>query len=142
VLATQFVKLDPGRSDRREDGDLETGLGPWDRLGALKIGQMFEQLDDSPYEVDLLAGNLPLDTTRMEQALEQYLDELDGLGGILTDLLASERLRPWLHGAALAAVGALVAHRSRRKGKSGAHGYAGRYDPESPLLLDGHLDET
>jgi hypothetical protein len=142
VLPTHSVKLYPGRSDLREDGGEEAGLGPWPRAGALTIAQMLEQVDDAPYEVDLLAMNLPQNMTCMEQAIEQYLDQVDGLGGILTDLLTSERLRPWLHGAALAAVGCVVAHRLRRKGKSDAHDCAGRYDPESPLLVDWHLEET
>jgi hypothetical protein len=119
----------------------EAGLGRWP--GALTLAQMLEQLEDVPQEVDLLAENLPCDTAGSEQAVEQYLDQVDGLGGILTDLLTSERLRPWLHGAALAAVGAVVAHRMRRKAKSDVHNGAGKRDePESPWLFDLHSAET
>jgi hypothetical protein len=142
VLTIHPVKLDLGRSDMMEDGGEETGLGPWAWAGALTIAQMLEPVDDSPYEVDLLASTLSQDTTCVEQAIEQCLDRVDGLGGILIDLLTSERLRPWLHGAALAAVGCVVARRLRRKGKSDAHEGAGTYDPESPLLVDWHLEET
>jgi hypothetical protein len=99
---------------------------------------MLDQVDDSPYEVDLLASTLPQDAA----SIEQYLDQADGLGGILIDLLTSERLRPWLQGAALAAVGCVVARRLRRKEESGFYDRAGRYDPESPLLVDWHLEET
>jgi hypothetical protein len=76
------------------------------------------------------------------QAIEQYLDQADGLGGILADLLTSERLRPWLHGAALVAVGSVLTHRLRRKAKSDARDSAGKYEPESSWLLDLNLEET
>jgi hypothetical protein len=135
------VHLHPGRSRLPEDGD-EAALDPWARARALTIAQMLEQLEDSPRELDQLAENLPLDTSSMGQAVEQYLDEVDGLAGILTDLLTSERLRPWLHGAALVAVGCVLAHRLRRKAKSDARDNAGRDEPECPWLLDPHLEET
>jgi hypothetical protein len=140
--AVYSVNLDPGRSRLPDDGDEQTALSPWARAAALTIAQMLEQLEDSPHDVDLLAENLPLEGASMEHAIEHYLDEVDGLGGILTDLLTSERLRPWLHGAALAAVGSVLAHRLRRKAKSDAREDAGRYEPESPWSLDWHLEET
>jgi hypothetical protein len=140
--AVYSVKLDPGWSRLPDDGDEPTALNPWTRAGALTIAQMLEQLEDSPHDVDLLAESLPLDAASMEQALEHYLDEVDGLGGILTDLLTSERLRPWLHGAALVTVGSVLAQRLRRKAKSDTHDCAGRYEPESPWPLDWHLEET
>jgi hypothetical protein len=142
VLRIASVNLDPGRSDLREDGGEQARLGPWAWPGALTIAQMLEQVDDSPYEVDQLADTLPQDATCIEQAIEQYLHQADGLGGILMDLLTSERLRTLLHGAALAAVGCVVARRLRRKGQSDAHDCAGTYDPESPLLVDWQLEET
>jgi hypothetical protein len=108
----------------------------------MAIAQMLEQLEDSPHEADVLAESIPLDRTAMEQAIEQYLDQVDGLGGILADLLTSEHLRPWLHGAALVAVGTVLAHRLRRKAKSDARESPGRYQPGSPWLLDPHLEET
>jgi hypothetical protein len=108
----------------------------------MTIAQLLEQLEDSPHEVDVLAESLPLDRTAMEQAIEQYLDQVDGLGGILADLLTSEHLRPWLHGAALVALSAVLAHRLRRKAKSNARDSVARYEPGSPWLLDPHLEEA
>jgi hypothetical protein len=136
------VDLDPGPLHRAEESEDQRDLGFWAGAGALTIAQMFEQLEDSPQEVDLLAENLPADATGLEQAVEQYLDQADGLGGILVDLLTSERLRPWLHGAALAAVSTVVAHRMRRKTKSKLHDEAGGDEPESPWFLDLHPEET
>jgi hypothetical protein len=136
-----FANGDAGRSRLPDDGDAEA-LSPWVRAGPLTIAQMLEQLEDTPYEVDRLAENLPLDPSSMGQVIAQYLDEVDGLAGILTDLLTSARLRPWLHGAALVALGSVLAHRLRRKAQSDARASSGREEPGSPWLLDLHLEET
>jgi hypothetical protein len=136
------VSLDPGPIPRGDGEHEDIGLGPWAGAGALTIAQMLEQLEDSPQEVDLLAETLPFDPAKWEQAIEQYLDRIDGLGGILTDLMTSPRLQPWLHGAALAAVGSVLAHRLRRKAKSAVRGGTGGIEPEGPWLLDLHPEET
>ena len=43
---------------------------------------------DSPRESDQLAESLPLDLAKLDQAIQHYLDQIDGVSDILADLMA------------------------------------------------------
>jgi hypothetical protein len=74
--------------------------------------------EDSPREGDQLAKSLPLDPAKLDRAIQHYLDQIDGVGGILADLLAGDGLHPWLMGAAVTCVAVVVARRYARRRRS------------------------
>ena len=71
--------------------------------------------DQSPCGTDRLAGMPAVDLSTLDLALRHYLDGADELGGELAGWLAADSLRPWLFGAAAAALACLAARRWNRK---------------------------
>ena len=73
---------------------------------------------DSPRESDQLAESLPLDLAKLDQAIQHYLDQIDGVSDILADLMAGDGPHPWLMGAAVTCVAVVVARRYARRRRS------------------------
>lgn len=73
---------------------------------------------DSPRESDQLAESLPLDLAKLDRAIQLYLDQIDGVSGILADLMAGDGPHPWLMGAAVTCVAVVVARRYARRRRS------------------------
>jgi len=81
---------------------------------AVALNRMIEKDENSPLEADRLAEFLPFDPAKLDQAIAQYLDQIDDLGGVLADLMRSDRLLHWLEGTALIAAASIVARRWKR----------------------------
>jgi hypothetical protein len=112
---------------------------------AIAIEQLLRWDAASPREVDWLAQSLPLNPANLEQAIARCLDQIDAAGGVLTDLLVSQRLLPWLQGAVLASAACVLAHQLRRKARSVAIaevGAPGEEGEDFPWLLDWRSEES
>jgi hypothetical protein len=103
---------DSARGNRVEGG---TGIAGLARAAANALNRMRDQDGGSPLEADQLAESLPFDPETLDQAIAQYLDQIDEVGGVLAELLGSDRLLPWLEGAALASAASIVARRWHRR---------------------------
>lgn len=71
---------------------------------------------DGAREIDQLADLLSINLAAVDQAIQHYLDQVDGLGGMLSDLLTGDGATPWLMGAAVLS-GCMVARRVSRGGR-------------------------
>jgi hypothetical protein len=112
-------------SGRGADGGDAGGIGGLTRALADALNRMFGRDEDSPLEADRLAEALPFDPAKLDRAIAQYLDQIDDLGGVLADLMRSDRVLPWLEGAALAAAASIVARRWNRKPSDSSSGEEG-----------------
>jgi hypothetical protein len=116
--------LGHGSGRGADRGDAE-GIGGLTRALANALNRMLERDEDSPLEADRLAESLPFDPAMLDRAIAQYLDQIDDLGGVLADLMRSDRVLPWLEGAALAAAASIVARRWDGKPSDSSSGEEG-----------------
>jgi hypothetical protein len=67
-------------------------------------------------EIQQLAELLPINLAAVDRAIQHYLESVDGLGGVLSDLLTSDGASPWLMGIVVVS-GCLLARRVSRDTK-------------------------
>jgi len=92
--------------------------------------------DGSMRETDVLAESLPFDPAQLDRAIELYLDQIEDLGGALTDLMRSDGPAPWLLGVAIVSASSALAHRLSRKTRSRAVAPTDEEGSFSSWLLD------
>ena len=125
----------PGAKAHHAEGDwnlpARTGIGTAKEATATRAGTWIDVVggevggiivadseDDSPRETDQLVESLPLDLAKLDRAIQHYLDQIDGVGGILADLLAGDGPQPWLIGATVTCAAAVIARRCARRRRS------------------------
>lgn len=136
ALATSGVEAPAGASDGAETAALRlaAGLLAWDEAGVEEA--LFGNVDRGhdqgggrraeAREIQQLAELLPINLAAVDRAIQHYLESVDELGGVLTDLLAGDGATPWLMGVVVLS-GCLLARRVSRSTKhepllSGADG--------------------
>jgi len=103
------------RSSGGADNGAHAGIAGVARAGAGALERIFDQGEETPLEADRLAESLSFDPAALDQAIARYLDRIDDLGDVLSDVLRPDRLSPWLQGTALATVACIAARRWNRK---------------------------
>jgi hypothetical protein len=87
-----------------------------------------------PQAIDRLVEALPVDLEAIDRVLGSYLDEIDDLGGTMSDLLAGDGIAPWLMGIAAVSAGCLTVRRLRRRSRNAPLSVAASEDSTSWLL--------
>jgi hypothetical protein len=124
TVALKVLDGAPSGSDVETDEQPQTG-------GAVIEPQAIDGGLPSPGHADLLTEFLPFDRASVEGAIDQFLDQFEGLGASLPDLQGVVSLVPAFAAVAATALASEVILRRRRRGL----GLKGRteHDPEEAL---------